>query len=92
MKITMQYTAQLSMEAGCATEKLEIANGTTVAQIIINRAEKHGGKFSNMLLNADGEPVSTIMWVVNGEQVDRLVPHVLQDGDELMLMSPIAGG
>ena len=92
MKITLQYTAQLSMEAGCATEKLEIAEGTTVKQIIINRAEKHGGKFSTMLLNSEGEPVATIMWIVNGEQVDRSVPHVLQEGDELILMSPIAGG
>ena len=80
------------MEAGCSTEKLELEEGATVEAIIRNRAEKHGGKFASMLLGTDGAPVATIMQIVNGEQVDRNANVVLNNGDELMLMSPIAGG
>ena len=92
MIIYLHYTAQLAMEAGCSAEKLELCDDATVEQVVKDRANKHGGKFAEIVLSPDGDPVPTIMYVVNGEQVDRGTPHILKDGDELMLMSPIAGG
>ena len=92
MKISMQYTAQLAMEAGCSRESIDVEDNTTVEEVVRLRAGHFGGKFAEIVLNAEGQPVSTIMHIVNGEQVERGVPHPLKEGDELMLMSPIAGG
>ena len=92
MKIELRYTAQLAMEAGGASETLEIGKDTSIDMLIRQLAESRGGKFAKLLLNEQGDPHPTIMRIVNGEQVDRAHEPKLQDGDELMLMSPIAGG
>ncbi|MFT5123545.1 MAG: MoaD family protein [Kiritimatiellia bacterium] len=92
MKITLRYTAQLAMEAGGPTESIEIDEGTTIDAVIQLLASTHGGRFSELLLNDQGDPHPTIMRIVNGEQIDRAQPPKLREGDELMLMSPIAGG
>jgi molybdopterin converting factor small subunit len=92
MKIELLYTAQLAMEAGGASETLEIEHGASIDTLIRHLAESRGGKFAQLLLNDQGDPHPTIMRIVNGEQVDRAHPPKLEDGDELMLMSPIAGG
>lgn len=92
MKIELLYTAQLALEAGRASETLEVEDGIGIDTLIRQLAESRGGKFAKLLLNDQGDPHPTIMRIVNGEQVDRAHAPKLQDGDELMLMSPIAGG
>ncbi len=92
MKIELCYTAQLAMEAGGASETLEVEEGASIDTLIRHLAESRGGKFAKLLLNDEGNPHPTIMRIVNGEQIDRAHAPKLQDGDELMLMSPIAGG
>lgn len=93
MKITFAYTGQLAGAAGSAEEMIELEHGTSLAGALTKLIDSHGGKFAELLVDDSGALRSTLLVALNDEQVrGNYADVVLNDGANLMLMTPIAGG
>ena len=83
MIVQVRYMAQLRHSAGRATEAVELSEGCTVATLLTHLAETRPG-LHNILQSP------TLLVFVGDEQARR--EQVLRAGDEILLMTPIAGG
>ncbi|OVE75151.1 hypothetical protein BVX97_05545 [bacterium E08(2017)] len=88
MEITLNYFSQIRQLAGTGTETVEVNEGATVAEVLATL--QYGDKFKELLLDEGSAIRSTIMPVVNGQSANG--EQVLNDGDEVSLFAPIAGG
>ena len=90
MRISVEYTAQLRMQAGCKAETFDLppdANLKCALQAIVI---KHGRDVADLLLDDTQAPASTVLCFVADEQVDW--DTLLSNGDVVTLMTPISGG
>lgn len=92
MKIRVKYTAQLKKEAGISKQEIEIADKSSFQNLIAVLAQSQNEKFRDMIFDNQGAYRHSIMLVLNGSQINYNDSIILKDGDEIMLMSPIAGG
>ncbi len=93
MALTVSYTGQLSEATGVTEEAVQIAGGERLAGLIATLGEKHGEKFSELLLDDSGNLRSTVLVVLDGSQATGDLDSILLDDvQDLMLMTPIAGG
>ena len=83
MIVQVRYMAQLRQAAGRSTEAVKVEEGCTVATLVAYLAETRPA-----LLNILHSP--TLLVFVGDEQARH--EQVLRDGDEILLMTPIAGG
>lgn len=81
MRIAVLYFAVLRERLGISREELTIAEGTTVGDAVATLAAKH---------KAIAELAGRFRVATNREFVDAT--RVLVDGDELVLIPPVAGG
>ncbi len=91
MKIAVRYMAQLRHAAGVVTEEIELNGGQKPADLLHLLAERHGTALRRLLLTADGKPQPTLLVFVGDDQANT-AGTILRDGDEVTLLSPIAGG
>jgi molybdopterin converting factor small subunit len=89
MNIEVRYLAQLRPAAGRGAETVEAPDGCTVAALLRLLAGR-GERLRAVLLDQQGDVRATILAFVGEEQAER--DRVLRDGDEVTLMTPIAGG
>jgi molybdopterin converting factor small subunit len=89
MNVAVRYLAQLRQRAGCSAEQLALPGPCTVAEAVSELAARRE-PLRGVLLDAGGSVQPTILVFVGDEQVGR--DHVVRAGDELTLMTPIAGG
>lgn len=92
MKINIKYFAQIKKEAGKPSDILEVKLGATLQECIKEVGNSKTARFKNILFDEAGSYRDTIVLIVNSIQVRYDENPELQEGDELMLMSPIAGG
>lgn len=88
MRITFKYFAQIRKQAGTETETVVTRDGATVLEAL--NAIDHGDGFRSIVFDESGAPRSVIMLIVNDLPV--ATDHVLCDGDQVQLFSPVAGG
>ena len=89
MKVAVRYMAQLRQAAGVTTEVVEAA--TTLADLLGVLADRRGAALRRLLLRDDGPPQPTLLVFVGDEQAN-VAGTTLREGDEVTLLSPIAGG
>lgn len=93
MKLTVDYTGQLASEAGVSEEIVELRGGETLGSILKSLAEKHGDQFKQLVFDDEGRLRSTLLAALDGEQAAGDRDDLdLSEVNELMLMTPIAGG
>ncbi len=92
MKITVRYLAQIKHAAGVSIEQIEAAPDRTVREFVVDLAEQRAGPLRDALLNPDGNPRRSVLLFVGERQVAAGEDVSLRDGDELLILSPIAGG
>jgi molybdopterin converting factor small subunit len=90
MNIRVEYLSQLRVLAGCRDEEIALSPGTDLEGLLRAIGLQHGQAVSQLILDESGKVSSTVLCFVASKQVDRT--HVLCDGDEVMLMTPISGG
>jgi len=88
MKITVQYTGQLRLTIGIGEEVLELPDGSSL-QSLSSKLSQQYPEQSKLLHAGEGFP-SDIQVFVNSVQVQPSAE--LNDGDEILLLSPISGG
>jgi MoaD family protein len=86
--------AQLRDAIGRAEEELEFPEGSSVAHLLVELAARHGEETSPHLITSAGEPQRGLLAIVNDRAVagPSTLVTVLQHGDVITLMPPIAGG
>lgn len=91
INVNVEYTAQLRVRAGCASDQIALEQGTVTA-LFAAIAKRRGTALKELLIAADGGPAATILCFINDQQIDWQQPPTLRDGDRITLMSPISGG
>jgi MoaD family protein len=93
MKLRVQYTAQLRAAAGRPEEEVELPEGSSLA-ILLGHLAARLEDAAQHLISSDGQTHRSLLVVVN----DAALPAhdantlVLQQGDVVTLLPPIAGG
>jgi molybdopterin converting factor small subunit len=92
MKLKLDYAGQLGIAAGASAEEVDVSPGSTIAEIIVAAAGRHGSGFAELVQNRAGEIERTLLVAIDGEQVTDLGRQVGDSARELMILPPIAGG
>jgi molybdopterin converting factor small subunit len=91
MKIKVGYSGLARAAAGRGAEEIELPAGADVRALIAEVAKRYGSPMQPLLATTDkGAPA--VLAFVGERQVSWESPALLKDGDEVMLLSPIAGG
>ena len=88
MKITVSYFAQIRQMAGVESETVEVADGVTALEAV--KSIDHGDEFNGLLFDESDALRLVILFVIN--DVPSAPDQVLNDGDQVQMFSPVAGG
>ena len=92
MNVTVKYMAQARAAAGTSSETVALPDGATAATLFRQLAEKHGEALKALLLDGEGNPHPSILFVVGDEQVRLDDPRMLKADDVVSILTPISGG
>lgn len=92
MKLRVKYTAQLKKAVGTGEETIEVNEGTQIKELLNLLFQQKREAFVNIVFNAEGVFLDTVLLILNGQQIVFDYPEVLIEKDEVTIMSPIAGG
>jgi molybdopterin converting factor small subunit len=92
MKITIHYLAQLKRFAGVSSEVVDAGAGCTLLTLLRQAADRHGGSFRAGVFDAEGRVHPSLLFFIGDKQVQADTAAPLRDGDEVTLLSPMAGG
>ena len=90
MHVTVHYLAQLRRAAGCASERLAVEAGATLADLLARLGEQRGDPFRGLLLDEQSRIQKSLLVFVGEEHADASRP--LRDGDCVTILTPMAGG
>jgi MoaD family protein len=92
MKITFKYFAQSRQVTGRETEQLEISDGSKVTGTLGKLAEQYGHAFRSLVLDEKDSVRPSIMILIDGQPLPHGKDQILNDGNEVSIFSPVAGG
>lgn len=92
MRLTLHYTGQLAAHAGTSEETLSVEPGAALLPLLRDLAAERGPDFAKFLLDADGQPVPTLVVALNGGQITLDDGTTLNTDAEVTLLTPMAGG
>lgn len=92
MNITIKYFAQVKKEAGAGSETLELEEAIRLQECVKFLSVNKSKAFNEMLYDESGAYRDSVILIINNDQVRYEENPELKAGDELMIMSPIAGG
>ncbi|MCS7046695.1 MAG: MoaD/ThiS family protein [Gemmataceae bacterium] len=90
MKVTVHYFAQLRRAIGCSRETVVIDEGATLAHLLRLLASRHATSAGAMLVDDTGRPQPSLFLAIGDEQAD--INTAVRDGDEITILTPMAGG
>ena len=92
MTVRVSYSGQARSAAGCASETIELPSaGATFGGLLAEIARRHGPAMA-ALVKSKQRGAPAVLVFVGEHQVSWDAPPILNDGDEIMLVSPISGG
>ena len=92
MNLRIKYTAQLKNAVGVGEEIVEVNEGILIKDLLISLFQEREKAFVNLVFNAEGVFLNAVLIILNGQQIGFDYPDVLNENDEIIIMSPIAGG
>lgn len=92
MNIRVTLSGQLKRAAGFSEQRLILAQGADDTTAIRRLAESGPEPLRRILLTESDSVQPTLLRFVNDQMVPTGQCVVLQDGDELAVMTPISGG
>ena len=90
MHVTVHYFAQLRRAVDRTEERVEMEPGSTVARLLRRLSDLHGEAVRSLLLGADGASRPSLLVFIDEQPADPETE--LGDGDEVTLLTPMAGG
>src|SRR5271163_2066529 len=92
MKITIEYFGPAREAAGVVREIVDIEPPARARRLIAALARQRGGKLAALLLGSNGELSPSVLIAVGDRQDSGDQPIELTDGDEIVVVPPVAGG
>ena len=92
MQVTINYFAQIRQATGVGSERLSLDEGADIQTALAELARRHGDDFGALVLGQAGTVRPGLLTVVNGQSLPSPQKHPLADGDEISLISAVAGG
>ena len=92
INIHVKFWGQIKQAAGLAAEDIELADSPTLRSLLDALVVKHGEQLSKHLLDETGSVRSSLLIVIDNEQVDTSSNAELRDGQTVTLRPPSAGG
>lgn len=92
MQIEVQYTTQLRMAIGHASESVELPEGSTLACLIETLATRHADAFARLVLDQQQRLLPNIILTIGDQQIRTPDQHALRDQDRVTFLSAISGG
>jgi len=88
----VNYFAQVRQAAGVESERASFDEGVDIRTALSELSERHGDDFRALVLDQAGAVRPGLLTLVNGQSVPNRQQHRLADGDEISLISAVAGG
>lgn len=92
MNVSFLYFAQVRAAAGAESESIAVSDDTPLRGAVEAVVAKHGDDFRNLVFGKTGEIQASLLVLVNGIPADRSGDAVLKEGDQVSLLSAVAGG
>ena len=92
MDINVIYMSQLKKAAGVPQETIRVEGPCTVQRLLTETVCPRRARLCETIRERDGSFRPILLTFVGDQQVDLSTPFDLNDGDDLTLMFPIAGG
>ncbi len=92
MTIKLIFTAQIKEAVGLGSDNIAIYENEKLQSLLRRLAERYGEKFRKILYDDKGRYHNSNLIVINEEQIAYNENISLNDGDELILLSPVSGG
>lgn len=92
MKIKFIYTSQIALLAKTDEETINMQDKVNIQQAIKVLLLHKTEEFKLLLLNQSGDLLQAILLIKNGNQISFNDLAPLNDGDEIMIFSPMSGG
>ena len=93
ISVKVKYFAEIKDITGRKEDVFSLKGGCTIKDIVTKVTETYGKSLSNRILSDDMRLRDDYSILVNGENVDFPDSEkVLEDGDEVVILPPIAGG
>lgn len=92
MNIKFIYTSQIALLAKADEETIKMQDSVNIQQAINILLLHKTEDFKQLLLNQAGDLLQAILLIKNGNQIPFNDLSLLNDGDEIMIFSPMSGG
>jgi molybdopterin converting factor small subunit len=92
MKVTVKYSAQARAATGISSEEVDLDEPTTVHDLVLRLARRHGSAFRRFALDANGSPHPSLLVAIGNDQVRPGDHRKVVSGETVTIMTPIAGG
>ena len=92
MSITIEYMAQVKTAAGVSRDSISATTIHTVSQLLHHCAEMHGEALRKILFDDNGKIRPSLLISVNGKQIFPNDSSKVDDGDDVLVISPMSGG
>jgi molybdopterin converting factor small subunit len=94
MKVRVQYTAQMRLVAGTGDEQIDLPDNSNLSAVLSRLADRWGTEGAAHLLAQDGQPLRSLLIVVNDAAIPGtdIAQKKLEDNDVITFFPPIAGG
>jgi MoaD family protein len=92
MRVTVKYWAQARRSVGRSDEHLNIAGPATVSDLVHALCGKHGPALGRLLLAPDGRAQPNVLLFGTDQEQALTLVSALEDGDEVNILPPMAGG
>ena len=90
--ITMTYAGQLAGIVGVSEETKPVPQGTALTSFLRDTANRHGGRFQQLLFDENKQLRRALVISINGEHALDPEALSLTRPCEIFIMTPIAGG
>ena len=92
MNIHFNYMAQLATITGKRSETISIEHKASLLKILHISSKQYDDRFRQIVFNDEMEIHPSLFVAVDGIQVERYENPYIEDGQTVLMMSPIAGG
>ncbi len=92
MTITVVYTTQLKAALGVSQEQIELGTPCNLATLLDALRQRHASVFSELVSDAKGRLLPSMIICVDDEQIDASSETVIQAGSTVTFLSAISGG
>ena len=92
IRITVSFSAQIRTTLAHEGRTVELPAGSTTRDLLRRLAAEAGEEFRRLVMAGEDELRSSTLLFVAGEQVRNGDTPLLEDGAEVYMTTPVAGG